>query len=40
MVGADVFGIEAVVKGGLPITALEGVVALAGDAVAAFAAAC
>jgi hypothetical protein len=38
--GADVLGIAAEVNGGFAITALEGVVALAGEAVAAFAAAC
>jgi hypothetical protein len=35
-----VLGIAEVVNGGLAMTALEGVVALAGDAVAAFADAC
>lgn len=38
MVGADVLGIAAVVNGALGMTPLEGVVALAGEAVAAFAA--
>ena len=36
VVGAEVLGMAADVYGGLGITALEGVVALAGDAVACF----
>jgi len=40
VVGADVLAIGALVKGGFAMTALCGVVALAGEAVAAFAACC